>query len=114
MDPLKDKTEETVTEKEVENELIISLTKPYQFEGKAYKEIDLTGLKTLTAADMIRCNHLCDETGNVSINQEMTLEYACNMASIVSDKPINFFMGLPPIPAMQVKRCVMGFFYGMD
>lgn len=42
--------------KEEQDELVIKLKKPYTFEKVEYKEIDLRGLRELTAADMIAIN----------------------------------------------------------
>ncbi len=99
---------------EKEDKLVFELSKEYGFEGKTYKQIDLRGLENLTAADMIAANRLLSRNGNVDFLQEMTLEYACVLASKGSDKPVEFYKGLPPKDAMKLKSRVTGFLYGTE
>lgn len=97
-----------------EEKLVIELTKEYMFEGKKYTKVDLTGLNNLTAEDMIAANRVLSRNGNVDFLQEMTLEYACVLASKGSDLPVEFFRGLKPKDAMKVKSRVTGFLYGAE
>ena len=90
----------------------VSLKKPYMFEGKSYNVIDLSGLQDIKAADMIAVNRLLNRKGNVDFLQEMTLEYALNLAARATGMPIEFFENLPPYVAMQVKSRVTCFLYG--
>lgn len=99
---------------EEDDKLVIKLSKPYRFEGKTYGEIDLHGLEDLTAADMIAANRLLSRNGNVDFLQEMTLEYACTLASKGSEHPVEFFKGLPPKDAMKLKSRITGFLYGTE
>lgn len=101
-------------EAEEENKLVFDLSKEYKFEGKNYTKIDLRGLDDLTAADMIAANRVLSRNGNVDFLQEMTLEYACVLASKGSDLPVEFFKGLPPKDAIKVKNRVTGFLYGAE
>lgn len=71
----------TNTQTAEEEKLVIELTKEYMFEGKKYTKVDLTGLNNLTAEDMIAANRVLSRNGNVDFLQEMTLEYACVLAS---------------------------------
>lgn len=107
--------EKTVkTNQEKEDKLVFDLSKEYKFEGETYKQIDLRGLENLTAADMIAANRLLSRNGNVDFLQEMTLEYACVLASKGSDQPVEFYKGLPPKDAMKLKSRVTGFLYGTE
>ena len=92
----------------------VEFKKPYNFEGKTYSGIDLGGLENLTAADMIDAEKHLAKTGVTSVIPEMTMEYVCFMAVLASDKPIEFFKGLPPKDAIKVKNRITGFFYGED
>lgn len=92
--------------------LRVTLRKPVKFEGKQYERIDLTGLEDITAADMIAVNRMLNRKGNVDFLQEMTLEYALNLAARATGMPIEFFESLPPYAAMQIKSRVTGFLYG--
>ena len=83
--------------------LLNTLKKQINFEGTQYTKIDLNGLENITATDMVEVNRLLNRRGNVDFLQEMTLEYALNLAARASGLPEEFFMQLSPWAAMQVK-----------
>lgn len=98
----------------IENELIVKLSKSYKFEGKTYDSIDLSGMEDLTAADMIAAQKVLDRSGSFSFNPELSLEYACIIASKATSQPIEFYHGLRPKDALKIKNRVTGFFYKED
>lgn len=100
--------------REEDDKLVLELSKPYKFAGKTHERIDLHGLENLTAADMIAANRVLSRNGNVDFLQEMTLEYACVLASKGTDQPVEFFKGLPPKDAMKLKSRITGFLYGTE
>lgn len=105
--------EKTITNTpDEEDSLIVKFGKPYKFEGKEYKEVDLSGLENLSAADMIAADKYLTKSGSFSITPEMTMEYSCYIAAQCSNQPIEFFTGLPSREAIKVKNKVTGFFYG--
>lgn len=99
---------------EEEDRLVLPLSKEYQFEGKKYTEIDLHGLEDLTAADLISVNRHLSRTGNTDYQQELTLEYACELAAAGSELPVEFFKGLKPKDAIRLKSRVTAFLYGAE
>lgn len=104
-------------DKEIDDEdsLIIKFKKPYMFEKEEYTELDLSGLEDLSAADMIAVNRLMQRTNpGIDVMPEVSLEYACYMASRATKLPIEFFMAMPTSLAMKVKNRVMGFLFGSD
>lgn len=102
-------------EEDTEVRMVITLKKPYHFEGKDYTEIDLNGLDDLRASDMIAVNkYMQRTTAGIDVMPEVSLEYACVLASKAAKLPIEFFTGLPPKEAMKVKNRVMGFLFGSD
>ena len=103
-----------MNEETIENEKVVLLHAPYNFEGKEYKSIDLSGLENLTTADMISANKIMDRGGSTSFMSEMTMEYACIMASKATKLPVEFFYGLHPKDAIKLKNRMIGFFYGQD
>lgn len=111
------KEEIVVVEKEevlsgtVEDYLIIKLKEPIKFEGENYSQIDLTGLENVKAADMVAINRRMTRNGSIDISQELTLEYALNMANIATGLPLEFFDQLPPYAAMAIKGRVTNFLY---
>lgn len=98
----------------IENELMVRLAREHKFEGKTYQKIDLTGLEELTASDLIEVSKTLDKTGNVSFQQELTIEYACILCAKATKQPIEFFKSLHPKDAIKLKNRVVGFLYGQD
>lgn len=97
-----------------ESDTLIKFSKPYAFEGQTYTEIDLAGLDSLTAKDMIEAEKYLFKKGIISPLPDQTSEYICFIASRVSDQPVEFFVGLPPKEITRVKNKVSSFFYGED
>ena len=110
--------EEVVTsaEEDEDDSLVITLKKPYKFEGKDYTEIDLSGLENLTAQDMIAVNKYISRTsgGQQELVPELSLEYCLIFSSKAAGQPIEFFTNLPPKIALKVKNRVTGFLFGSD
>ena len=110
--------ENTASSEEVVDDLsmIVRFNKPYTFEHVEYTEIDLSGLDDLTASDMIAVNKMMHRTsgGGIDVMPEVSLEYACRLASKAAKMPIEFFTNLPPREAMKVKNRVMGFLFGSE
>ena len=98
-----------------EDNMVIKFKKPFFFEGKEYTELDLSGLDNLTASDMIAVNKYMQRTSSgIEVMPEVSLEYACMLASKAAKLPVEFFTALPPKEAMKVKNRVMGFLFGSD
>lgn len=93
---------------------VVKFHRPYHFEEKVYKEIDLSGIENLSAEDMIAADKYLTKGGNFSVMPEMSLEYACFIAGRATDLPVEFFRRLPPKDAIKVKNRVTNFFYGED
>ena len=110
---VKDTDPKTDTPKD-EPSTLLKFSKPYKFEDNTYTEIDLAGLESLTAQDMIAAEKYLNRAGVFSPIPEMTSEYVCFIASKTSDQPIEFFKGLPPKDAIKLKNKITGFFYGED
>lgn len=98
-----------------EESMVIVFKKPYVFERVEYKEIDLSCMEDLQASDMIAVNKLMKRTSaGIDVMPEVSLEYACNIAAKATQKPIEFFLQLPPREAMRVKNKVLGFLFGSE
>lgn len=93
---------------------LVTFKRPVTFENKVYNKVDLTGLENIKAADMIAVSRKMNRNGNVDFLQEMTLEYAVNLAAVATGLPIEFFEQLPPYAAMQVKNRVTSFLYRQE
>lgn len=97
-----------------ENPYLVQFKKPFTFEGVNYESVDLSGLESLSAADMIAVNKTIERGGTVNVLPEMSLEYACLISARASGKPVEFFKALPPKEALKVKNRVTNFLYGED
>lgn len=60
-----------------DNPFLVFFKKPFTFEGVSYESVDLSGLESLSAADMIAVNKTIERGGTVNVLPEMSLEYAC-------------------------------------
>lgn len=97
-----------------DNPHLVVFKKPYFFEGESYESVDLSGLESLSAADMIAVNKTIERGGTVNVLPEMSLEYACLISARACGKPVEFFKALPPKEALKVKNRVTNFLYGED
>ena len=87
----------------------ITFKNPYLFEGKEYKDIDLTGIESLTTKDLIDADKQFNASGQMAIMNEMTIGYACIVAAKGSNQPVEFFQNLPAAEGLKVKNKVMNF-----
>ena len=93
------------------SEYLIELKKPYLFENQEYTEVDLAGLESLTAKDLIESERQFAASGQVAAINEMNIGYVCIVAAKASKLPVEFFEKLPANEAIKVKNTVTGFFY---
>lgn len=107
-----EETKEAILEED--NNLLLRLSKPYTFEGKSYESVDLSRLNELTLADMVSVERRIRGTslsGDSNPLIEMTLNYACHLASVAANLPVEFFLGLPIADSMTLKGIVTGFLF---
>ena len=57
-----------------DNPFLVFFKKPFTFEGVDYESVDLSGLESLSAADMIAVNKTIERGGTVNVLPEMSLE----------------------------------------
>ncbi len=93
------------------NEHLIEFKNPYLFEEKEYTQIDLSGLESLTAKDLIDAEKQFAAGGQVAAINEMSIGYICIVAAKASKQPVEFFDKLPANEAIKVKNAVTSFFY---
>ncbi|KXB60620.1 hypothetical protein HMPREF1866_00401 [Lachnoanaerobaculum saburreum] len=92
--------------------MIIKFSRKYTFEDREYEELDLSGLESMSATDMIAANKILEKSGSFSFLPEMSLEYACIISARATKIPLEFFKSLHPKDAIKVKNRVTSFFYG--
>lgn len=98
----------------VNSESILKLSRTYDFEGTKVSEIDMSGLESLTANDMIKANKVLNTSGNVTVLPETNLEYTLVIAASATEYPIEFYKALAPRDAIKVKNRVTSFFFGEE
>lgn len=114
MDNIENTTNEVSTNVSITNtDSIYNITfqKPYTFEGQTYEGIDLSNIENISTKQLVEVDKLFYSTGNIAPNSEMSLAYACIVASKVSNKPLEFFTGLSGKEGIKVKTAVVNFLY---
>lgn len=96
-------------EEEKENKGLIKFSKPYEFEGNSYIEVDVSPIDNLTAEDLIEAEDILAKSGVNSFVPEINFSYLVIVAAKATGKPQEFFKGLPAKDGIKLKRAVMGF-----
>ena len=99
-------TEETG---KTEDKMVINLEKPYVFEGKEYKTIDLSGIEKLTVGDAVDVQSKLVDEGEVAaaLITERTTAFARALAAKATDYPIEFFKLMPRGVSKKMQRVVV-------
>ena len=97
-----------------DNDLLVKLTRTYNFEGTEISEVDLSGMDNLTENDMIRANKVLQNSGTITAVPETNLEYAMIIAASATGTPVEFFKGLKSRDAIKIKTKVTNFFFGEE
>ena len=104
-------TEQTAQEPEnaEEKKGVVTLEKPYVFEGKEYKTIDLSGIEKLTINDAIKAQSQLVDEGEVAAAMvtERTTAFARLIAQKASDYPIEFFKLMPRGVSKRTQKVVV-------
>ena len=97
------------------NEVLrLKLNTTVKIEREHDDSIDLTGLHEIKAADMVAVNRRLTRSGNIDASQEISLEYALNIAHVATGIPLEFFDQLPPYAALEIRGRVTGFLFGRE
>ena len=91
--------------------LIVEFNKPYTFEGKEYKEIDLRGIKKLTvqAACDAQKDLINRQEAAAVMNPDGMVAYAMEIAARATDLPVEFFRMMPMPATRRVQRAFMNY-----
>ena len=100
-------------EKELESR-VVELSKTYHFEEEDIRVVDLSGLDSITADQMITAQKLVTRSGNTTALLETNIEYLLILASFASGRPIEFFKKLNAKDVVKVKNRVTGFFFSEE
>ena len=91
----------------LEDELIITFRKPFDFEGETFRELDLHGLEDLRGRDLTAIEKAFNKTGVSSFVPESTTTYAKIVATKVTGLPAEFFEDLPVGEIEKIKNAVV-------
>lgn len=102
------KEEAKVETPKEEKEGVITLSRPYKFEGKEYTEVDLSGIKNLKIKDAIEAQKQLFNEREIAatIMSETTTAFARAIAAKATGKPIEFFKFAPHRLSKRVNQVV--------
>jgi hypothetical protein len=86
----------------------VVFTKPFEFEGKEYKEIEL-GLEGLNGKDLIDASKEARPMGETSPVSELSKTYLAVVAAKSAKVPVDLIVGLPGKDFSRVTLAVQNF-----
>ena len=91
---------------------VMKLNKPYQFKGKTYTEVDLNGIADLNSLHESEAENRIARAGFMVTDTAFNYLFACELASMATGLPEEFFTGLPLDEVLKIKNAVndAGFF----
>lgn len=106
------KTKNIKTE-EVSNTVsfIVKFPTPFEFEGKTYTELDLSGLDDLNTADLTWCETMFTKLGYVDSMKEFNTTFCMLIAHRATKLPFELFKSLKISNAVRIKTVVSSFLY---
>ena len=85
---------------------VMTFDKPYSFEGKSYKDIDLSKIGDLTSLNESEAENRMVREGIISPDNTTNYFYSCILASMATGQPEEFFTGLPFKEILKLKLAV--------
>ena len=89
----------------------ISLSKPYDFDGVTYTELDVD-FESLTGRDVVAAKREWARLGNFSAVISTDVEFAVFLAAKAAKQPYEFFDALPAKEYCRIAREVTNFLIG--
>ena len=99
-------TENTTTENTRDENLVLALKRPFEFEGEKINEIDLNGLENLTGKSMRKIDKIFRNTGGAAtFSKEVDSYYLQLVAMEATGLPQEFFDELhaKDVTALEIK-----------
>jgi hypothetical protein len=85
---------------------VMTFDKPYSFERKSYKDIDLSKIGDLTSLNESEAENRMAREGIISPDNTANYFYSCILASMATGQPEEFFTGLPFKEILKLKLAV--------
>lgn len=92
-------------------ESVVKFNEPYLFEGQEYTEVDLSEVGEATTNTLMQADKLFLAKGIVDAFKEVNVQYCMIIASLKTEKPIEFFENLRANEAIKIKNIVSGFLF---
>lgn len=89
---------------------IMRFKNPYTFEGKTWREVDMSGLEMLTSMNESEAENRLMRENVITVEPAHNFLYACIMASMATGLPEEFFRGLPICELTNLKTEANDFF----
>ena len=90
---------------------VVPFPRPQDFEGKTYKELDLSGLEDLTTVDLTSCEQMFMKAGLSDPTKEFNTTFCMLVAHKATGLPLEFFNSLKIPNATAIKSVVSSFLY---
>ena len=97
---------ETANEGTKKSENIVELARPYGFEGKEYRDIDLNGVADLNTLNESEAENRMAREGFVVTENSTNYLYSCVIAAMATGIPEEFFTTLPLYELLKLKNAV--------
>lgn len=94
--------------------LVVVLSKEYEFETSKISSVNLTNISNLTGDDIIRIQQSMITSGQVVAQLELDPKYCLMVAAKASDLPFEFFKQLNIKDATKVKNAVSSYFFASE
>lgn len=101
-------TEQQEQQEQENGKYLVKFGKPYQFEGKEYDSVDISGVEKLKVKDAMEVQKRlfnAGETATLGVI-ETTTAFACAVAAKAAGLPIEFFQLMPRGPMRKLRTAV--------
>lgn len=97
-----------------EDDGIVKLSQTYKFDGEVISELDLSGLEDLGQIEAQKIEKLYKKfaKGNISVQPELTDEYAIVTAHHLTGLPLEFFKHIRHKDILKIRNRVINFTFG--
>ncbi len=85
---------------------VMKFYSPYEFQGRVYNEIDLSGVADINTLQESAAENIMTVEGFPLVENSFNFLYACIIAGMGTKMPTEFFTGLPLCELAKLKRAV--------
>lgn len=89
----------------------VKLMQPFEYDGKTYSEIDVSGLLELTAGQLCEIDRKMLQLGYTGYRPEMTRQYALFATAKANNMPDDWLYGLKGRDSARLREIVALYFF---